>query len=187
LYALRTTEEGAVAVDPQQLRSCLGHFATGVTVVTCDNDGRPHGATVNAFAAVSLDPALVVVSLDRRARASRYLEDTPFTVNVLRARQDGLARHFAGQSAVDSVEWALPTNGRPPRLVGSLAYLECEPWRTYDGGDHQLFLGEVTEFEYHGGDPLVFYRGQFRGLVPALDETLWLGSLDCPDASWILN
>jgi flavin reductase (DIM6/NTAB) family NADH-FMN oxidoreductase RutF len=181
------TLECFMVVDPRQLRNCLGHFATGITVVSCEHDGRPHGATVNAFAAVSLDPPLVMVSLDRRSKTSGYLGHTSFAVNVLRERQDCLARHFAGQTTVNSVEWRLSTTGRPPRLAGSLAYFECEPWQCYDGGDHQLFLGRVTEFEYHGGDPLVFYRGQFRHLVAPLDETLWLGSLDSPDASWILN
>ncbi|MEU8551391.1 flavin reductase family protein, partial [Streptomyces roseoverticillatus] len=69
--------------DERLLRACLGHFATGVTVVTCEVDGVPHGATVNAFTAVSLDPALVLVSLHRRSRAGRHLAGRPFTVNVL--------------------------------------------------------------------------------------------------------
>jgi flavin reductase (DIM6/NTAB) family NADH-FMN oxidoreductase RutF len=177
-----------MAVDPRLLRNCLGHFATGVTVVTCAQDDRPHGATVNAFAAVSLDPPLIMVSLGRHTKASRYLEGTPFTVNVLRDQQDRMARHFAGQrTAIQGVDWVWPDPARPPRLGGSLAYLDCEPWQAYDGGDHRLFLGQVTDFVYHGGDPLVFYRGEFRHLVPAFDETLWLGSLDCPDSSSILN
>lgn len=176
-----------MAVDPRQFRHCLGHFATGVTVVTCEVDGQPHGTTVNAFAAVSLDPALVLVSLSRRTKASTCLKGRPFVVNVLRERQDHLARHFAGQPVMTSVEWVPTAQGRPPRLAGSLAYFDCEPWQTYDGGDHQLFLGEVTHYEFHNGDPLVFYRGKFRHLVQTLDEALWLGTLDSPDASWILN
>ena len=176
-----------MAVDPYQLRNCLGGFATGVTVVTCEQDGSTHGATVNAFVAVSLEPALVMVSLDRRTKASRYLDGRPFTVNVLHERQDHLARHFAGQPTIAPIEWARRSGDRPPRLAGSLAYFDCEPWRTYDGGDHQLFLGEVTDFEFHGGDPLIFYRGKFRHLVPTLDQDLWLGILDSTDASAILN
>lgn len=176
-----------MAVDPRQLRNCLGHFATGVTVVSCEHEGRPHGATVNAFTAVSLNPPLVMVSLDRRTKASRLLGHRPYTINVLRERQDRLARHFAGQTTVSSIEWVLSTSDHPPRLAGSLAYFECRPWQTYDGGDHQLMLGEVLDFQYQGGDPLVFYRGRFRHLVPQLDETLWLGSLDSPDLTWIMN
>jgi len=171
-----------MAVDPRQLRNCLGHFATGVTVVSCAWDGQPHGATVNAFSAVSLDPPLIMVSLDRRTRASRYLEGKPFAVNVLRDRQNHLASHFGGRRKMDEVDWVWPMNDRPPRLEGTLAYFDCEPWAAYDGGDHRLFLGRVNEFEYYGGDPLVFYRGEFRHLVQPFDDTLWLA-----DSSSVLN
>jgi len=171
-------------VDPRQLRDCLGHFATGVTVVTCDHNGQPHGATVNSFAAVSLDPALIMISLDRRTKACHYVDRKPFTVNVLRSAQGDMARHFAGQATADGVDWVAPAGDRPPRLAGTLAHLDCEPWRTYDGGDHLLFVGEVTDFEFAGGDPLVFYLGTLRHLGPAFDDAPWLGSLDSPDAGW---
>lgn len=70
-------------IDPRQLRNCLGHFASGITVISCETEGEPHGATVNAFSAVSLDPPLVMVSLDRRTKACDYLDGAPFAVNVL--------------------------------------------------------------------------------------------------------
>jgi flavin reductase (DIM6/NTAB) family NADH-FMN oxidoreductase RutF len=172
-----------VAFDPRELRNCLGHFATGVTVITCDVAGRPHGATVNSFTAVSLDPALVLVSLDRRTKACRHLDGNPFTVNVLREQQDDIALHFAGKPSQEPLEWRRDP-GLAPRLSGSLAYIACTPWRTYDGGDHQLFLGEVEEFEFFGGDPLLFYLGKFRQLGPAFEAVPWLGSMDSPDAGW---
>lgn len=168
-----------------ELRNCLGHFATGVTVVTCTAGGRPHGATVNSFTTVSLNPPLVLVALARRSRACRYLDNAPFTVNVLRRQQDDLARHFAGDPMAGPVEWVAGTE----RLAGTLAYLSCTPWRSYDGGDHVLFLGEVTGFEHFGGEPLVFFCGAFRPLGEAfeagLEELPWLGSLDSPDAGWL--
>jgi flavin reductase (DIM6/NTAB) family NADH-FMN oxidoreductase RutF len=170
-----------MSVDQRELRDCLGHFATGVTVVTCLADGEPHGATVNAFTAVSLDPPLVAVALGRRAKACRHLDGAPFTVNVLHRDQDGLAHHFAGRGRTE-VTWA---PGDPPRLAGALAHLTCTPWRSYDGGDHVLFLGEVTGFAHHGGDPLVFYRGTFRPLGEPFEAAPWLGSLDSPDAGWL--
>ena len=94
-----------MAIDPRELRRCLGHFATGVTVITCGvQDGAPHGATVNAFTAVSLEPPLVLVSLDRRSKLCSLLEaDRPFTVNVLEAAQKELALHFAGRPNQDVV------------------------------------------------------------------------------------
>ncbi|WP_243770105.1 flavin reductase family protein [Amycolatopsis acidicola] len=173
-------------VDTRQLRNCLGHFATGVTVITTEVDGHPHGATVNSFTAVSLDPPLVLVSLDRRTKACGYLEDRPFTVNLLREPQDDVALHFAGKPRTEPVEWAHGEFG--PRLPGSLAHVACSPWRSYDGGDHVLFLGRVEEFEFTGGDPLVFYLGEFRHLGTAFETVPWMESADCPstlDFSWL--
>lgn len=165
----------------RELRNCLGHFATGVTVVTCLAGDEPHGATVNSFTAVSLVPPLVSVALARHTKACRYLDGAPFTVNVLRRGQDDLAKHFAGRPSAMSVEW-VPGTGR---LAGVLAYLSCTPWRSYDGGDHVLFLGEVTRFEHRGGEPLVFYRGAFHAIGESFEAAPWLASLDSPDAGWL--
>jgi flavin reductase (DIM6/NTAB) family NADH-FMN oxidoreductase RutF len=170
-------------MDSRQLRNCLGHFATGVTVVTSAWEGKPHGATVNAFAAVSLDPPLVLVSLDRRTTTCRLLDGNPFTVNVLRAHQEDLALHFARKEDPLEVRWA-PRNGTlAPRLAEVLAYLACSPWQSYNGGDHALFLGKVEEYAYFGGEPLLFFRGRFSGLLP--ERSPWIGSLDCPEAGWL--
>jgi len=177
-----------MTVDPRELRSCLGHFATGVTVITCaggaDNGDAPHGATVNAFSAVSLDPPLVLVSLDRKSRACSYLDGKPFTVNVLTEPQDDVALHFAGRPMSREPDWEPVAAGRAPRLRGSLAWLACDPWRSYDGGDHVLYLGEVREFACRTEDPLVFYRGSFRHLGRAFETVPWLESGDCPGISW---
>ena len=175
-----------MTVDPRQLRTCLGHFATGVTVVTCASDGQPHGATVNAFSAVSLDPPLVLVSLDHSTKACAFLDGTSFTVNVLREGQDDLALHFAGQPRPNPVDWTPGTGLLAPRLPDVLAYLACTPWRSYDGGDHTLFLGKVEEYGYFGGEPLLFYRGRFSRVSPDLGDTPWIGSLDSPNTGWLV-
>jgi flavin reductase (DIM6/NTAB) family NADH-FMN oxidoreductase RutF len=175
-----------MTVDARQLRNCLGHFATGITVVTCAHDGQPHGATVNAFAAVSLDPPLVLVSLDRGAKACRFLDGNPFTVNVLREHHEALALHFAGHPMASPVRWA-PRNGLlAPRLLDVLAYLACTPWQRHDAGDHMLYLGKVEEYAYFGGAPLVFYQGRFANLGPQTDSEPWIGSLDNPEVGWLL-
>lgn len=166
-------------IDPRQLRSCLGHFASGVTVVSCDAGDGPHGATVNAFSAVSLDPPLVLVSLDRRTKACEYLRGHSFTVNVLAEHQDDLALHFAGRPQDEPVEWVY-RDGLAPRLRGSLAHISCRPWSAQDGGDHVIYLGEVEEFEYYGGRPLVFYLGKFRHLGEAFETVPWLETGDSP-------
>jgi flavin reductase (DIM6/NTAB) family NADH-FMN oxidoreductase RutF len=146
----------------QRLRKLLGEFATGVTVVTYrDAGGHPRGATMNSFTSVSLDPPLVLVSVARQARASEGLQDNAFAVNILAASQLDLALHFAGKPRDTPVPWHEPADG-PPRLTGTTAWMQCRPWRAYDGGDHILVLGEVERHDARPLDPLMFHRGEFR-------------------------
>ena len=171
-----------MAIDPKELRRCLGHFTTGVTVITChDETGERHGATVNAFTAVSLEPPLVLVSLDRRSKVCGLIESRPFTVNVLEAAQKELALHFAGRPNQE-VCWASDSGCGAPRLDRTLAHISCTPWRSYDGGDHLLYLGEVQQFHNHPGQPLLFHSGQFHHLGDDHNPLLWDGSADGPDS-----
>ncbi|CND52268.1 flavin reductase domain-containing protein [Mycobacterium tuberculosis] len=173
-----------MAIDPRELRRCLGHFATGVTVVTCRaREGGLHGATVNAFTAVSLDPPLVLVSLDRRSRLCGLMEQTAFSVNVLEAGQHDVALHFAGRPSLPVVEWDDESRCGAPRLAGCLATVSCTAWRHYDGGDHVLYLGEVREFRVRPGRPLLFHTGEFHDL-PARDASVpWDDSGDAPSST----
>jgi flavin reductase (DIM6/NTAB) family NADH-FMN oxidoreductase RutF len=172
-----------LSISTRELRNAFGRFATGVTVVTCRNDaGTPHGATVNAFTAVSLEPALCQVTLTRRSRACGYLDGAPFAVNVLAAGQRDTAWHFAGRPAEPGPEWAEgPT---APVLVGCAAVYSCRPWRSYDGGDHLIVVGEVAHLDITDAAPLLFYAGAFREIGPPETGTHWGGSLDCPEAGW---
>lgn len=172
-----------MAVPSRELRTAFGRFATGVTVVTCRNDeGLPHGATVNAFTAVSLEPALCQVTLTRRSKACGYLDDAPFAVNVMGAGQVDTAWHFAGRPADPGPEWVEgPT---APVLAGSAAVYSCRPWRTYDGGDHLIVVGEVVHIDVTDAEPLLFYAGAFREIGAIETGAHWTGSLDCPDAGW---
>lgn len=172
-----------MAVDPRELRNCLGHFTTGVTVVTCHGADAAHGMTINAFTSVSLDPPLILISVDRQTKGCALLQDAPFTVNILDEGQRDVALHFAGRPQVNlALEWE---DGKlAPRLVGCLAYLECEPWQAYDGGDHILFVGRVHQLDYREGEPLLFHTGRFHELGSAYDIP-WLESLDCPTAGWL--
>lgn len=175
-----------MAIEPRELRRCLGHFTTGVTVVTCEGlDGVPHGATVNAFTAVSLQPPLVLVSLDRRSKLCSLVDRKPFAVNVLEAGQKDLALHFAGKPSQD-VAWLPDSACGTPRLRGVLAHISCTPWQTYDGGDHVLHLGEVQEFLIHDGAPLLFHTGRFHHLGGDHEPVLWGDSADGPEGqAWL--
>ncbi|WP_344970567.1 flavin reductase family protein [Salinactinospora qingdaonensis] len=151
------------------MRRSLASFATGVTVVTYAADGEPRGATVNSFTSVSLDPALVLVSFGRTTKAAQLLGDRPFTINVLAATQLSLAMNFAGRPSPNlTVPWSPET--AVPRLHGTVAWLECLPWATYDGGDHLIFVGEVVRYDHRRGEPLLFHRGEFRTVGPAIAD-----------------
>jgi flavin reductase (DIM6/NTAB) family NADH-FMN oxidoreductase RutF len=138
---------------------------------------------VNAFAAVSLDPPLVQVNLDRRSRAARYLPGQPFTVNILALDQLELAFHFAGRPRGEEVVWL--EGGLAPALAGCAATITCRPWRTYDGGDHILVLGEVADIQSNGRDALLFHRGRFHAVGEPAAGSPWVGTLDNPSgAGW---
>ncbi len=154
--------------DARRLRSCLGRFATGVTVVTYRANGEPRGTTVNAFTSISLDPALVLVSIGRSARACEFLRDEPFCVNVLSAHQVATALTFSGRADGAAPEWE--SGPGAPRLRQSHAWLACSPWRSYDAGDHVIFLGEIQDFAFGEAEPLLFYAGAFHGCGTALDD-----------------
>lgn len=163
-----------VTIDGRLLRNSLGHFATGVTVVTYEIDGEQLGLTLNAFTAVSLDPPLILVSLDRRSNASKNLEGRPFVVNILSGAQLQHAMNFAGKPQQDCIiDWHDCTPGQPPRLAGCAGYFECAPWHSYDGGDHILHLGEVKDFGVAPDvEPLLFYGGKFRTVGGYADDVL---------------
>ncbi|WP_219417805.1 flavin reductase family protein [Pseudonocardia nigra] len=169
--------------DQRELRDAFGRFATGVTFVTCTNrEGRPRGATVNAFTAVSLEPALCQVTLTRKSKACQYLDGAGFAVNVLAASQLHTALHFAARPQEPEPEWA--DGPTAPVLVGNTATISCRPWRTYDGGDHLIVIGEVDHLEVTDAEPLLFHAGSFRELPARETGVHWDGSLDCPEAGW---
>ncbi|MFC0582915.1 flavin reductase family protein [Micrococcoides hystricis] len=152
--------------DPRQLRNTLGNFATGVTVLTYQSGDTFHGVTVNSFTSVSMDPPLVLISLMRTSRALTYLLERPFAINILGEDQLSTALQFAGKPQEEPIEWV--TDEEAPRINGALAYFQCTPWASYDGGDHVLVLGQVSSFgQKDETKPLLFYRGQWGELATA--------------------
>lgn len=171
-------------MDQRTLRNIFGQFASGVTVITCTNhDGEPHGATVTAFTAVSLDPPLCQVTLTRTSKACRFLSDAPFAVNILAADQVDTALHFAGRPQSPEPTWEQgPT---APVLAGTAATLSCKPWREYDGGDHVIYIGEIVDAVSNEEiDPILFYRSTFHDLGAPSISAAWNGSMDDPHSGW---
>ena len=166
--AVEALELGAgLEGDPAiAFRRTLGMFATGVTILTARSAEQVHGMTANAFMSVSLRPPLVLVSVDRRARMSNLLhEGVRFGVNVLEAGQSVLSDHFAGRAVDGAEEPRFELVHETPLVEGALAHLVARVVRSYWGGDHSLFLGQVEFARYGEGEPLLFHGGRYERLV----------------------
>jgi len=135
--------------------------------------------------AVSLQPPLIAVSLDRRSKACRVLDRRSFAVSILSQSEHELALHFAGQPQPDvCVEWV--PNRIAPTICGALASLTCTPWATYDGGDHILYIGEVQTFTRAPANaPLLFHQGAFHRIGPQVADLPWHVTLDSPAAGTV--
>lgn len=159
----------AVSLDPIELRNTLGHFTTGVNVLTYESQGVNYGMTINAFTSVSMDPALVLVSIGRNSKALPHLVDGRFAINVMSEDQLEVALQFAGKPQEDlDINWVF--GEQAPRLRDTAAHFQCRPWATYDGGDHVLIVAQVDTFgRRDDAKPLLFHRGQW-GALAATDQ-----------------
>jgi flavin reductase (DIM6/NTAB) family NADH-FMN oxidoreductase RutF len=159
-------------VDSADFRSAMAHLPTGVTVVTALADGAPAGATAGAVSSLSLDPPLMLAALDRGSRTlSAVRESRRFGVNVLDAGSESVAHQFSTKEhhtvKWDGVEWA--ERAGVPWIASSVLKVACSLRDLHDGGDHMIATGDVLEVEAPGGEPLVFWRGVYRGLGTAVD------------------
>ena len=147
-------------------RRTLGMFATGVTIITTQAGDQVHGMTANAFMSVSLQPPLVLISVDKRAKMNALLrEGVRFGVNVLADDQRELSDHFAGRAGDQASEARFTVIHDTPLMDGALAHLVARAERSYWGGDHSLFLGRVEYARYGSGTPLLFHGGQYEQLL----------------------
>ena len=159
-----------MTLTASDFRKAMGCFATGVTVITVDQDGEIHGMTANAFTAVSLDPVLVLVCVDHRARTHAHLHARKrFGVNVLRNDQQTVSEYYARsaethQHPEEAGARFDRTQQGTPVLQGALAYLECRLHSTQTAGDHTIFIAEVEEVVVRDGEPLLYFRSQYRDI-----------------------
>jgi flavin reductase (DIM6/NTAB) family NADH-FMN oxidoreductase RutF len=156
-----------MALDAREIRNVMGHFATGVTVITTsDITGTPFGLTVNSFTSLSLNPPLVVVCVDKTVDCySCFDESKVFAVNILSEDQEELSRRFAtkGIEKFAGIQWRMGEHGLP-LLDGVIGTIECKVTRSYEGGDHTLFLGEILSATAKGDRPLLFFKGKYYRL-----------------------
>lgn len=158
-----------MSITQVDFRKAMGSFATGVTVITVDYQGAVHGMTANAFASVSLDPLLILVCVDRKARTHARLHARKrFGVNVLAKNQRAISEFYARPTATHrqaereaGARFDFTKHGTPV-LHGALAYLECRLHSAQDAGDHTIFIAEVEDVVVRKGDPLLYFRGKYR-------------------------
>lgn len=158
-----------IAFDTRAFRRALGNFATGVTVVTAAaEDGRRVGVTANSFNSVSLDPPLVLWSIDKRSSSHEVFEAAShFAVNVLAADQIDTSNNFARPREDRFAEIAFDAGaGGAPVLADCAARFHCEKYQQVDGGDHWIMIGKVVAFDDFGRSPLLYHQGAYSMVLP---------------------
>ena len=154
-------------MDTGDFRQALGQFATGVCLVTLDDpELGPLATTVNSFSSVSLDPPLVLWSIQNSSdHLAVYTECQHFGISVLSSEQGALSSQYAqrGGHSVQAEHFATGPQGEP-KLIDALAHFTCAAYAVHPGGDHQIIVGEVLQFESREAAPLVFYSGGYRAL-----------------------
>ena len=154
-------------MDPREIRNVMGHFATGVTVITTkDKSGTPQGITANAFTSLSMDPPMVLICIDKKANCYDCFEESNvFAVNFLGEHQEHLSTRFAtkGIEKFEGIEWRRGEHDEP-LLEDAIGYVTCTIKHSYEGGDHTIYLGQILTAEASGDRPLLFFKGKYHRL-----------------------
>lgn len=171
----KVDQDRQAAVDDATFRNVVGHFASGVTVITAAEGGQLYGSTVSAVSSLSMDPPMMLVCLNRSsATHGAILEVGRFAVNILAHGQEPLAMNFASSkgSKYEDVDYSLSPDG-VPLLDGVLASIECEIEETAAGGTHTVFLARVVSASARPGEPLAYFRGRFGRLERTRETTAY--------------
>lgn len=148
--------------EERTFRDAMGKFSTGVTVITTTEGKEAHGMTANAFMSVSVDPKLISISVDEKARMHEVIKKTGrFAVSILSEDQLDVSRRFAGQ-VKDGQKMVFDWAHGMPVIKGSLAYVICEVFNSHQEGDHTIYIGKVIDMKMEDGTPLTFYEGNYR-------------------------
>lgn len=163
-----------VAVEdltPDTFRTYMGHFASGVTVITAMDDGAPVGTTASAFSSLSLDPPMLLVCLNRTSHTGEVIHRTGrFAVNILGEEGPDIAMRFArkGDAKFDGIDWGAGPAGMP-MLGDALASIECTVVEETQGGTHSVFIADANAGALRNGSPLAYYRGKFGRIETEAD------------------
>jgi flavin reductase (DIM6/NTAB) family NADH-FMN oxidoreductase RutF len=152
--------------DKHDFRHCMGRFATGITVVsTINTQGKKCGMTINSFSSLSLEPPLILFSIDKNAHNhDSFATCKKFNVNILSDKQQQLSQSFAAPSGVkwDKINHSNDSNGIPT-ISECIAYIFCDMEQVYSGGDHSIIVGRVSDLITSSEeDPLLYFKGKYR-------------------------
>lgn len=165
-----------MTVDARAFRQALGQFPTGVCVVTCRGEEENLGMTMSSFNSLSLDPPLVLFSIDKRALSlPQWQRAAGYVINILADNQQAVSNKFAraGTDKWQGTHFS-PGYAGAPILAGVAAAFECRPFAIHEGGDHLLFLAEVIRFSFERDRrPLVFSKGRYARLEQTQDPAPW--------------
>jgi flavin reductase (DIM6/NTAB) family NADH-FMN oxidoreductase RutF len=157
-------------IENQQLfKEALGNYPTGVTVITTtDEEGKPVGLTVNSFASVSLDPLMILWSIDHKVSTLKsFVDRGKFAVHILAGDQQELCKTFSSKNVerFSQCNWDYSEN-QLPIIDGVFAVLECTSFKTVEAGDHTILIGEVTNINVTQKDPMLYHRRHFAAIPP---------------------
>lgn len=160
-------KRGNSIMDDRVFRDAMGKFTTGVTIVSTEHDGETMGMTVNAFMSVSLDPKLIAISIDKKARLYNKLADIgKFGLSILSEDQKEISMIFAKQMKKDR-EISFTMQDNVPVIEDSIVTLSCQVKDTVLAGDHKIFIAEVTELNINEADPILFHSGKYCTINPS--------------------
>lgn len=159
-------EESSRRLSADEFRHVIGHFASGVTIVSTERDGTPYGTTANAVSSLSLEPPMVLVCMNESSSTGQAVAATRrFAINILHEDQHELARRFATKDPDKFAGVELRTGGfGQPLLADALATIECQVVETLTGGTHAVYVGEARSAISYDGAPLAYFRGEFGRL-----------------------
>ncbi len=156
-------------LEQRRFRDALGHYASGVTVITSGDSIGPTGFTCQSFYSVSMTPPLISFSVMSNSTTYPRIRDSGrFAVNVLSHEQERISAQFArkGTDKWAGISWDVTSSGTPV-IDDTLLWLDCEIWAEYEAGDHRIVIGKVRDLspiEWHRPEPLIFFRGKYRQL-----------------------
>jgi len=154
-----------MSIDDSQFKAALSHFASGVTIVTTEHDGKPYGMTVASFASLSLHPPLILVCIEKSVKTHDAIAASgKFGVSILKSDQADVSGRFASK-ADDKFAGIELVQASVPLIAGALTTLECRVADRLPGGDHSIFVGEVVATATSDGAPLVYFRGGYRNIT----------------------